>query len=199
MGGSSAELAPLSLPSMEKYGIQDQLGSTGQGFLNDLLARQNQGLPDQLKALITKQAEDTVNASLTSAKRQAKESLAGRQVPTGSLVRTMADLYTNKANVMTGVNKDLALSDYQEKVANQAKALQGFLGLQGMASGMAGSKNQFNLSTAGMQNAYNMNKYNVDKANEFNWGEALGSLFGAGGTIGGAMIGKPKSGAGEAG
>lgn len=190
--GSSAELSPLVLPQMQSYGIKDQLGGTGQNFLNDLINRQNEGLPGALKEMIKGEAEALANASLVSAKRMAKEGLSGKQVPTGSLVRAMSDLYTQKANQMMGVNKDLALSDYETQMKNRDKALSGFMGLQGLAAQLAGSKNQFNLSTAGMQNEYNMNQYKIDKENEFNWGDALGSFLGMSGTIGGALIGKPK-------
>lgn len=188
--GGGAELAPMAYAKQESYGINDQLGSTGRGFMNDLLSRQNQGLPEDLKALIRNQAEALTNAQLTSAKRQAKEGLAGRQVPTGAIVRTMADLFTNKANTMLGVNKDIAMGDYQAKESNRDKALSGYVGLQGLANSIASSKNSFNLQNANMTNNYNTQKYQVDKANEFNWGQALGDVFGLGGTIGGAMIGK---------
>lgn len=188
MGGDSAQVSTYEAPQQVGYGIQENLGNTGQGFMNELLSRQNQGLPDDIKALIKKGIEDTQNASIVSAKRQMKEATAGKQLPTGAIMNGLADLYSQKATAVNQGNTDIAFKDYDAKSKNQQNALQGFMGLQGLASGIAGNKNQlaFNLSNA--KNQYGMNKYQIDKENEMDWGKIFGDLVGAAGTVGGAAI-----------
>ena len=187
MGGEGTQVPAFQNPTQSGYGIQENLGDTGQGFLNDLMSRQNQGLPEKLKNLLRKGFEDTANASLVSAKRQMKESTAGKQLPTGALLNSLGDLYQQKATGQNQMNTDIAFKDYDAKSKNQMNAFQGFLGLQGAASGIAGNKNQFALGKAGMQNQYGMDKYKIDKENEFNWGKVFGDLLGAGGELGAAF------------
>lgn len=187
MGGEGTQVPTYQDPNLVGYGIEENLGSTGQGFMNDLLARQNQGLPDEIKNLIRKGIEDTQNASIVSAKRQMKEATAGKQLPTGAIMSGLADLYSQKATAVNQGNTDIAFKDYDAKTKNQANALQGFMGLQGLASGIAGNKNQlaFNLSNA--KNQYGMNKYQIDKENEFSFGKLFGDLFNVGGSVLGGM------------
>ena len=188
MCGSTTEVPQMVQAQQSGYGIQENLGATGQGFLNDLQSRKNEGLPPALKALLLKSAEDNANNSLVSSKRAMTEQLAGRQLPTGAMLRPMGDLYSQKANTMTGVNKDIAMGDYQAQQTNRDKALSGFLGLTGASTGIAGQKNAFNLQNANQRNQYGMEKYKIDKSNEFDWGKLMGDLAGAGGQLGGAAI-----------
>lgn len=190
MCGGESSVPQMVQAQQAGYGIKDNLGDTGQGFLNDLQSRANQGLPDELKNLLRASAEQTANSSFTASKRAMSEQLAGRQLPTGAMLRPLADLYGTKANAMTGINKDIALNDYQALTQNRDKALSGFMGLQGLSSGIAGQKNAFSLNNANQLNQYNMNKYQIDESNKFDWGGMLGSLLGVGGQIGGAFIGR---------
>lgn len=188
MCGGSSTVPNMVMPQQAGYGIKENLGDTGQGLLTDLLARQNQGLPDELKNLLRNSAEQNANNSFSASKRAMQEQLAGRQLPTGAMLRPLADLYNTKAQTMTGVNKDIALNDYQAQQANRQNALSGFLGLTNASTGIAGQKNAFSLNSANQRNQYNLNKYQIDKENEFDWGGLLGGLFGVGGTLGGAYI-----------
>jgi len=191
MCGGSDPVPQMVQAQQANYDIKSNLGDTGQGFLTSLQAKQYQGLPEELKSLLLKVTEDSQNSALTSARRAMKESTAGRNLSTGALIRPMADMYSNKATAMNKVNTDIAMGDYKAKQDNYTQALQGFFGLQGLASGIAGQKNSFNLNNAGQQNMYNMNKYQIDEANKFDLGSLLGGLFGLGGTLGGAVIGRP--------
>jgi len=185
--GGGAELQSFQNPSLKGTGIGENLGQTGQDFLSSLLAKQNQGLSPELKALLEKSTSNTLDSTFTSGKRALTEATAGKQLPTGALTKGITDLYTNRARGLNEAKTNIELQDYTAKENNYAKALQGFLQLQQLAGNLAGQNNSNQLQLSGMKNNYNLNKYQVDEQNSFGWGDLFGGLFGAGGKILGGM------------
>lgn len=175
---------------LREQGISDNLGDVGTNFLESLLSRQNQGLPEELKTLLKTSAENSLNSGYTTGKRLLQEQTAGKQLPTGALTKGFTDLATNRSAGQVQSDANISLQDYQALQSNRDKALAGFMGLQGLASNMAGNRNNTIMGLAGMQNNYNSQKYQTEKANEFSWGDALGDVLGAGGKLAGAAIGK---------
>lgn len=102
------------------------------------------------------------------------EQFAGQDIPIATKLGLMNDA---RANLGRDLTETLL-------TANAQARNEGF-GQYATLQGIAGNQ-------VGMQNQYNMGKYQADQQGKFDWGQALGGLFQGAGAVGGAAMGKPK-------
>lgn len=143
-------------------------GLFDKGLYEQFLSQAKTGLDPKMRDLLTNQA----GGQIRGGEQSINENTVG--MPIGAKLAALTSLRSN-------VNKGL-----------QGSLVEGDLNARQQGAG-----NIFNTLGLGMQgsnmaNQYAMNKYQIDKQNEFSWGDALGSLLGAGGQLGSAAIGKPK-------
>ena len=86
-------------------------------------------------------------------------------------------LQNSANNSLANLTDKYAMMNYDAKNS----AFNNYGNLIGLASGESNNAN-----------SYNLNKYQIDKSNEFSWGDALGGALGAGGSIAGAGISRKK-------
>jgi hypothetical protein len=187
MGGGSSTVPGYVDPKRILFGTESQTipGMFGSGshtiqgteglFDKDLykqfLQQAKTGLTPEQKAMI----EGKSAGSQRSGEQALREQFASMgNTPVGAQVGA-------QTNLRSGLNKNL-LSALLEGDTNAKQQGVGNI-MSTLGLGMRGS---------GQQNQYNMGKYQIDKENEFSWGDALGGLLGAGGQIGSSLISKPK-------
>ena len=172
------------------YSIGGQLDQTGQGLMAELMNNRLQGIPQDVQNKLRTAVQQQTNNQVVDAKRLMQENLQGKQLPTGALTNAVSGLYRDRSQQLAGLESNLAMSDYEAKQANMMKALSGYQGLTGLSTNIGNLKNQYSLANANMMNQNAMNKYQIDRDNEWGWGDLVGSLLGAAGQLGGAAIGK---------
>ena len=151
----------------------------GQELYDTILSQFKNGLPDNIRDIYLKQGKAQIGSNLAEGNQNLKESLAGAgsNVPIDALISGQTKLQSGANKEIAGLNDTVALRnmDFKEQGYND------LLKLFGLAGGDASNTNSFNL-----------NKYQIDKENEFSWGDALGGALGAGGQIGGAALKRKK-------
>ena len=150
--------------------IKGSKGIFDKGLYDQFLAMAKNGLDPKVKAMIEGQA----GGQIAGGTQAINESFAGSGLSQGSKLAGMTALRSN-----VGKNTQNAL-------------------LEGdMNARQTGAGNVFNTlgigqSGSNAMNQYNMGKYQIDKENEFSWGDAIGGLLGAGGSVAGAGISRKK-------
>jgi len=132
-------------------------------FATQLMAN---GLPPELKQAMTNQFQGNLGGQLRSGEQALQENFASQGGgPTGALLGGLVSQQANANN---------ASKDYYANLLNQdfGARQQGFNNLTNIQSLLA--------SLTGQKNDYNMNKYQIDKQNEFSWGQFLGDALGFG-------------------
>jgi hypothetical protein len=151
-------------PKFQTARINDLPGG-GQSFdfATKLMAN---GLPQDLKDAMTNQFQGNQAGQLRSGEQALRESFASQgNAPSGSLLSGLVSQQSNANN---------SAKDYYANLLNQdfGARQQGFNNLTNIQSLIA--------SLTGQKNDYNMNKYKIDKENEFSWGQFLGDALGFG-------------------
>jgi hypothetical protein len=172
----------------QDYSIGGQLDQTGQGLMSELMNNRLQGIPQDVQNRLRTAVAQQTNNQVIDAKKLMQENLSGKQLPTGALTNAVSGLYRDRSQQLAGLESNLAMGDYEAKQANMMKALQGYQGLTGLSSNIGNLKNQYSLANTNMMNQNAMNKYQIDKENEFGWGSLMGSLFGGAGSLLGGMF-----------
>ena len=130
------------------------------------------GLPPELKQAIENQFQGNLGGQLRSGEQQLRENFASQgKGPTGALLGGLVSQQANANNTSKDFYANLLGQDFNARQ-------QGFNNLTGLQGLLA--------QISGQQNAYNMQKYQTDKENEFSWGDLGGDIFGAFGQIIGA-------------
>lgn len=136
----------------------------------------NNGLPESIKNDLLKRTQGGIAGQLRSGEQGLREAFAGSGGPAGSYLAGLTSMSSNANKSLSDFNSNLAEQDFGAR----QQGFRNVLDLINLAQGEAGQQNQ-----------YNMNKYQLDEANRFKWGDFLGNLFGAGGSIyGGYLAGK---------
>lgn len=151
----------------------------GKMFLDDFLKQYKEGLPQNIKDIYLKQGKGQIGSQLKQGQEQLKENFAstGANVPIDAMIAGQNKLQSSANNSLANLTDKYAMMNYDAKNS----AFNNYGNLIGLASGESNNANSFNL-----------NKYQIDKANEFSWGDALGGVLGAGGSIAGAGISRKK-------
>lgn len=140
-------------------------------LFDQLYGQSLNGLTPEERANLEKRA----GGELRSGTQGLNEQFAGMgNVPIGA----KAGAYTN---LRSGINENLLNAINSGNLASKGYGLQGISNLLGLGMSESGNRNQFNMS-----------KYQIDKENEFSFGDFLGGVLGAGGQIGSALIRKGK-------
>jgi len=147
----------------------------GKMFLDDFLKQYKEGLPQNIKDIYLKQGKGQIGSQLRQGQEQLKEGFAstGANVPIDAMIAGQNKLQSSANNSLANLTDKYAMMNYDAKNS----AFNNYGNLIGLASGESNNANSFNL-----------NKYQIDKSNEFSWGDALGGALGAGGSIAGAGI-----------
>lgn len=155
-------------------GSSFQMGGTqgifDKGLYDQFTNMAKNGLDPKVKAMLEGQA----GGQIAGGNQSINESFAGSGLSQGAKLGAQTAL---RSNVGKNLNNSLLEGDMnarQQGAGNIFSTLG--LGMQG----------------ANSQNDYNLNKYNIDKQNEFSFGDAIGGLLGVGGQLGSSYIGKPK-------
>lgn len=175
---------PQQQQTSEDFGIgmpsnTDNTLPGGKMFLDDFLKQYKEGLPQNIKDIYLKQGKGQIGSQLKQGQEQLKENFAstGGNVPIDAMIAGQNKLQSSANNSLANLTDKYAMMNYDAKNS----AFNNYGNLIGLASGESNNANSFNL-----------NKYQIDKANEFSWGDALGSALGAGGSIAGAGISRKK-------
>ena len=150
----------------KKFKIPGQKGMFDKGLYDQFLAMAKNGLDPKVKAMIEGQA----GGQIRGGEQAINESFAGSG---GSMGSKLAGLTALRSNV--GKN-------------TQQSLLEGDMNARQMGAGNVFNTLGIGQSGANSLNQYNMGKYQIDKENEFSWGDALGGLLGAGGSVASAGI-----------
>lgn len=151
----------------------------GEDFFNSFLKQYKEGLPKDISDIYTKQGKQQIGSNLEEGKQDLLESLtgSGSGVPIDALIGGNAKLQNNANKSFASLTDQLAMRNYGAK----QDAFGNYANLIGLATGQGTNKNTFD-----------MNKYNIDKQNEFSWGDALGATLGVGGSVASAGITRKK-------
>lgn len=151
----------------------------GKMFLDDFLKQYKEGLPQNIKDIYLKQGKGQIGSQLRQGQEQLKENFAGTggNVPIDAMIAGQTKLQDSANNSLANLTDKYAMMNYDAKNS----AFGNYGNLIGLASGEGNNQNSFNL-----------NKYQIDKANEFSWGDALGGALGAGGSVAGGAISRKK-------
>lgn len=181
----------------------DYLDDASKNMILEAYNRRNQGLPDNIKQNWLKTAEESKNKNLSEYKDLLLRGANKSGVPISALTNSASDFMAKENVSGRQTARDISTADYSAQQQNYGDSIKTYLQGLGIGTGIwgqqnsnqlsgAGMKNQFEMNNTNNKNQFAMNKYQAEKANEFNWGDALGSLLGLGGTLGGAFIGKMK-------
>lgn len=157
------------VPAYEKGNYKD-FGDVS-AFAENLM---NSGLPESLKKDLLKQTQGGIAGQLRSGEQNLREANAGSGGPAGSYLAGLTSMNANANKSLSDFNTNLAGQDFNARQTG----FRSIMDLINLSQGEAGQKNQ-----------YNMNKYQIDEANTFKWGDFLGNLFGAGGSVLGGYLG----------
>ncbi len=151
----------------------------GKMFLDEFIKEYQTGLPQNIKDIYLKQGKQQIGNNLREGQQQLKQGLAstGGNVPIDALISGQNKLQTSANNSLTQLADKYAMMNYDAKNSAFGK----YANLIGLATGQGQEANNFN-----------MNRYSIDKQNEFNWGDALGAGLGVGGQIAGGAIARKK-------
>lgn len=175
---------PQQQQTSEDFGIgmpsnTDNTLPGGKMFLDDFLKQYKEGLPQNIKDIYLKQGKGQIGSQLRQGQEQLKEGFAstGVNVPIDAMIAGQNKLQNSANNSLANLTDKYAMMNYDAKNS----AFNNYGNLIGLASGESNNAN-----------SYNLNKYQIDKSNEFSWGDALGGALGAGGSIAGAGISRKK-------
>lgn len=151
----------------------------GRMFLEQFLKQNQEGLPQNIRDIYLKQGKEQIGSNLREGQQQLKQGLssAGGNVPIDALISGQTKLQNSANNSLSALADKYAMVNYDAKNS----AFGNYANLIGLATGQGAKADSFN-----------MNRYNIDKQNEFNWGDALGGALGVGGTVAGAGISRKK-------
>ena len=186
--GKGATLPNYTAPQLGGFGIENIQG--GKGVLDEVWNKRNEGLPTDVLSRMQRQGLGGISGNLQAGLNQINQGFSGSGLSQGARLGAISDLYQGSGRSQIDLQDRMANMNYQAKQQNYGDAFNRYMSLINQAAGIGQMQNQNALASASMQNQWGMNKYNIDKQNEFSWGDALGSLLGAGGMIGGAMLGK---------
>lgn len=173
---------------MQSLGVENVQG--GNDLLSQIRGRMSQGLDPQMMELIQRQGLGNINGMM-SAGRQQLNQLAGENLPASARFGALSNMYGQGARATAGLNDSILMQDLNARNQNFQGGVGNWLNLAQTGAGIGNMTNQLNLARTGMQNQNALKMYEVDKAGEFNWGQAIGGLFQGAGAVGGAMTGRP--------
>lgn len=187
--GSQATLSGFSAPKEADYGVGNLYG--GGELWKSLQGKMNSGLSSEARGIMEKQGLGGISGQTSAGLDKIKTGFNNAGLSSAAKLGAMSNLYQGQQDATSGLFQNIGLAEEQARQRNYGTGLEGMLGMYSAADRLSGLKNQFALNSSGMQNEYNMNKYQVDKQNEFSWGGLLGGLLGVGGQLGGAYLGNP--------
>lgn len=163
----------------KKKGIDESYLPGGKDFYEAFMKQYKEGLPKDISDIYTKQGKAQIGSQLAEGQQELLESLtgSGSGVPIDALIGGNTRLQNNANKSMSNLSDTLAMRNYGAK----QDAFSNYANLIGLATGQGASNN-----------AFNMQKYQIDKDKEFSWGDALGGLLGAGGSVASAGITRKK-------
>ena len=176
----------FTLPNEASYSV-DQLDG-GRAIYNSIFSRMDQGLPEDIKRLLTERGISMISGNTQAAKQAITE--AGGDAPGTSGLSALGRVYAQSGKDLTGLNTDIALKDYEARNTNYERAINNYNSLINSATNLGQVRNQFGLGRAQMANDNELKQYQIDEANKFSWGDLAGSVLGAAGQVGAAGITK---------
>lgn len=150
------------------------------------LDQYSSGLPPQLRARLETQGLGNISGQIQAGRSRVQNA----EGSTGGKLGAIAGLYGGGANAAQNLQSNIAQQDYGAR----QQGLQNYQQLLGLGANIGGMKNQFNLQSADMRNQYGLASYQLEqqyKPKGFDWGGLLGGILGLGGSLGGAMLGRP--------
>ena len=172
------------------YGLNNVEG--GAGLFSQIQNHMNEGISPQAREAFFTNLAGKNTGMLTTGTNKINESFSqGGRMGSSAKLSAISSLFDSIDSNSNKAGNDFLLEDDQRRASNFSGGMGQLFGLLDLARTIGANKNQFSLSSTGMQNENAMNRYKIDKENEFNWGSAIGSLIGAGGQVAGAYLGKP--------
>lgn len=145
----------------------------GEEILNRLLEEMRNGLPGDFKKKLEAQGKGAISGNLKTGEEQLRRTVARQgDVPIGAKTDALAGLNQNANKSLNDLYLGIGDMDY--------KAMQN-------AFAKYGDLNRLAFGKSALVNDSRLKGYEIDKANEFSWGDALGGLFGAGGNVLGGL------------
>lgn len=175
-GGNATDLTNAKLGGWQGKGkSKNPLLPGGEEFYKSFMEQYKEGLPKDIQEMYTKQGKAQIGSQLEEGRQNLSEQLAGSGsgVPLDALIGANSRLQTGANKAMAGLTDQLAMRNYGAK----QEAFGNYANLMGLATGQGNSNN-----------AFNMQKYQIDEENKFKWGDAIGGALGVGGALGGQAI-----------
>lgn len=172
----------------------------GNELITSLFNKFRKGMRPQEMAIFDRAKKAQLDTYMKSGKRQIQtnvgesmQNLKENMVGSGTGVPVSAML-KGFGMLQAGGNK--AMSELSDKYSVASTDLDKYIAEKNMSEKDQALARLFQLyglggSQAQQSNEYNLNKYRIDKENEFDWGKVLGDLFGAGSNLASAFIMKP--------
>lgn len=158
-------------PQLEEGNVSTIQG--GDDVFQQILNEMKTGTPRDLRGRLEKQGRGAISGGLKSGEEQLRRTFAQNgDVPIGAKTDALSGLNQNANKSLNDLYLGLGDMDYKAMQNAYAK----FADLQRLALGKASTTNDARLKA-----------YEIDSANDFSWGDALGGLFGAAGNVAGGL------------
>lgn len=158
-------------PQLEEGSVSKLEG--GNDVFQQVMEEMRSGMPKDLRTRVEKQGRGTVAGNLKSGEEQFRRTFAQQgDVPIGARTDAMSGLNQNANKTLNDLYLNMADMDY--KARNNA-------------FGKYGDLTRLALGKAGTVNDARLKGYEIDKANDFSWGDAFSGLFGAAGNVAGRL------------
>lgn len=146
---------------------------SGKELLDSILNEMRNGLPAKLRAQMEASGKGAISGRTKSAEDQLARTFAQQgDIPVGARTDALSKVDENARKTLNDLYLGLSKADYEA----MQRAFGKYTDLNQLAFGKSAATNQPRLAA-----------YEIDKANDFSWGDALGGLFGLGGNILGGM------------
>lgn len=175
-------------PKQFGFGIDNVEG--GQGLYNNFFGLLNQGLSQSVKDNLFAQGLGGISGNINSGVNAVNENYSSSS-PSDSKLSAISRIFGQSAKAQTDLSRDVNLADQNQLNQNRQTGYQNIFGLLGLGNQIGQQKNANALETANMENQYNQNQFKYEEESGFSFGNFLGSLLGAGGTIAGGILGGP--------
>jgi hypothetical protein len=166
-------------PKYQNYRPQQLEG--GQTMLPALMNQylRPAGISQESRDIQEKQGIGKLTGNLRTSQNQLGNSLsAAGNIPLSERIKGFTGLQENHQSGVNDVYSNISQQNEMAKMGNKAQGLSGYMNLLGLANNKEGAVNQ-----------YGMDKFRIDKENEFNLGKFAGGLAG----LGSEFVPKPRA------
>jgi hypothetical protein len=187
--GSGPERAAFVKPQEAGYGVDNV--TNGNKWLADIEGFAKSGIPQGIKDIRRQQTQYGISNNIAQGVNEINTTLDGTAAGVNARTGALTRLYGSGNRAIADAENNMALSEADYQRNNFLEGINAYLKLAGLGSNIGGMKNQFALSSAGMQNQYNNEQYKIDSENSFGWDKIFGALIGGGAQVYGSYLGKP--------